>query len=391
MSNNSVPLLSVCDFKGGSQPPKSEWIKEPKDGYVRMLQIRDFTQGNAEIEYVKIKETMNFCSEEDILIARYGASIGKIVSGLSGTYNVALIKAIPDENKLLKKYLYYFLKSKTFQHFVHNVGSRAAQAGFNKEDLKSVDIYLPTLSEQEKIIESLDLISNIITKRKSQIASLDKLTQSVFYEMFGDSLTNKKNYPLQLLSDIASVGSSKRVFVKELVDEGIPFYRGTEIGSLALGEEILPTLFITEEHYNSLKKSSGVPKVGDLLMPSICPDGRVWRVEDNKKFYFKDGRVLWIHFTTDDINTLYIQYALKDKLSNDYSNIASGTTFAELKIFSLKQVKLMIPPLNLQNKFASIVSEIDSQKKIMEISLLGMKNNYNSLLGKAFKGELFQE
>ncbi|MEH7347133.1 restriction endonuclease subunit S [Bacillus sp. JJ1532] len=391
MKNNIVPLLSVCDFKGGSQPPKSEWIKEPKNGYVRMLQIRDFTQGNAEIEYVKIKEKMNFCSEKDILIARYGASIGKIVTGLSGTYNVALIKAIPDESKLSKKYLYYFLKSKTFQNFVQNVGSRAAQAGFNKEDLKSVDIYLPTLSEQEKIVELLELTNDNISKRKSQIAALDELTQSVYLEMFGDSFTNDKNYPTQLLSDIASIGSSKRVFVKELVDEGIPFYRGTEVGSLALGEDISPTLFITEEHYINLKESSGVPVIGDLLMPSICPDGRIWRVQDNKPFYFKDGRVLWIHFTTNDVNTLFIQYALKDKLIRDYSNIASGTTFAELKIFSLKNVKIMIPPLDLQNKFESIVNKIDDQKKIMAVSLQGMKDNYNSLLQKAFKGELFQE
>ena len=74
-------LGEVCDFEGGSQPPKSEWINHPQDGYVRMLQIRDFTKSrNAEIEYVKITKKLRLCKDDDILIGRYGASVGKILT-----------------------------------------------------------------------------------------------------------------------------------------------------------------------------------------------------------------------------------------------------------------------------------------------------------------------
>ncbi|MDE5993624.1 MAG: hypothetical protein K2G87_11315, partial [Oscillospiraceae bacterium] len=83
-------LIDVCDFQGGSQPPKKEWSLNLKDGYIRMLQIRDFTQSEKTVpEYVKIGSTTKTCMSDDILIARYGASIGKILTGLSGAYNVA--------------------------------------------------------------------------------------------------------------------------------------------------------------------------------------------------------------------------------------------------------------------------------------------------------------
>ena len=94
-------LGEVCDFEGGSQPPKSEWINHSQEGYVRMLQIRDFTKSrNFEIEYVKITKKLRLCKADDILIGRYGASVGKILTGLAGAYNVAIIKSIPDSKTL---------------------------------------------------------------------------------------------------------------------------------------------------------------------------------------------------------------------------------------------------------------------------------------------------
>ncbi|MCF2716847.1 restriction endonuclease subunit S [Paenibacillus sp. UKAQ_18] len=176
-----------------------------------------------------------------------------------------------------------------------------------------------------------------------------------------------------------------------MVNKGIPFFRGTEIGELAEGKDISPELFITEEHYRNLKEISGVPKIGDLLMPSICPDGRIWIVKEDSPFYFKDGRVLWINFKDNSVNPVYIQYALKIKLINNYLKIASGTTFAELKIFSLKNIELIIPPVELQNAFAERVLVINNENEKMKKSLLWMEDLYNSLLQKAFKGELFPE
>ncbi|MGG2056318.1 restriction endonuclease subunit S [Lysinibacillus pakistanensis] len=257
--------------------------------------------------------------------------------------------------------------------------------------LSQTIVFIPEKEVQQKVVKVLDKTFDLIIKRQSQITALEELTQSLFLGMFGDDKTNDKNYKKRYLQDIAHVGSSKRVFVDELVNEGIPFFRGTEIGELAEGKAIAPELFITTEHYEKLKESSGVPKVGDLLMPSICPDGRIWMIEDNSPFYFKDGRVLWVSFKEMTVNPLYIQFALKVKLIKDYLKIASGTTFAELKIFTLKNVELVIPPMELQNDFAEKLLAVNKQKEKIKKSLLEMESLYNTLLQKAFKGELFQD
>ncbi|WP_270467462.1 restriction endonuclease subunit S, partial [Butyribacter intestini] len=179
-------LTDICDFQGGSQPPKDEWLFEKQEGYIRMLQIRDFTQSEKVVpEYVKISKSTKICQADDILIARYGASIGKILTGLSGAYNVAIMRAIPDTHMLQKKYLYYYLKSPYFQTAILNVGSRAAQAGFNKEDLSKLEIKCPLLSEQDSIIDILQKVESIIGKRKKELIFLDELVKARFVEMFG--------------------------------------------------------------------------------------------------------------------------------------------------------------------------------------------------------------
>lgn len=180
--------------------------------------------------------------------------------------------------------------------------------------------------------------------------------------MFGDCIDNPKGWKTKCLEDIAEVGSSKRVFIEELQEAGIPFYRGTEVGALAEGKQISPELFITEEHYTELCKATGAPQIGDLLMPSICPDGRIWVVNTEDPFYFKDGRVLWVHAIDNSYNPVFLLYTLKDRIMADYSSIASGTTFAELKIFALKKCRIFDVPIELQNQFAAFVVQTDKSK-----------------------------
>ena len=234
-----MKLIEICDFQGGSQPPKEEWSFEEKEGYIRMLQIRDFTQSDRVIpEYIKISNNTKICEANDILIARYGASIGKILTGLAGAYNVALMRTIPDTRKIKKKYLYYYLKSPYFQNAILNVGSRAAQAGFNKEDLSKLDIECPKLSEQENIVSILDKVEIIIEKRREELAFLDDLIKARFVEMFGDpvtSLKGRKQVPFsEFMTDI-KYGTSQPPQFSE--DGEYKFIRATNIKKGRITEE----------------------------------------------------------------------------------------------------------------------------------------------------------
>ena len=218
-----VKLTDICDFQGGSQPPKEEWSFDEQEGYIRMLQIRDFTQGERVTpEYIKISNTTKMCEANDILIARYGASIGKILTGLAGAYNVAIMRTIPDTSRIKKLYLYYYLKSPYFQNAILNVSSRAAQAGFNKEDLSKLDIECPELIKQDKIIAVLEKLECIIEKRKIELSNLDDLIKARFVEMFGDPATNPYNWDKINISEVVGDKVSNGFFAKrdDYADDG---------------------------------------------------------------------------------------------------------------------------------------------------------------------------
>ena len=289
------------------------------------------------------------------------------------------------KDNLILEYLMYYLNYADLTLYING----ATRGKLTKSSLNGIKIPLPPLDQQKKIAAILDAADAYRQKTKALIEKYDELTQSLFLDMFGDPVTNPKGCEEIKLGNICGVGSSKRVFVDELVEDGIPFYRGTEVGKLGEGKSIIPKLFITKEHYERLKEHRGIPKKGDLLMPSICPDGRIWVVDDDKEFYFKDGRVLWVEVDSRKINSIYLRYHMKGSFFANYNNIASGTTFAELKIVALKKMNIFYPDIALQNQFAERVQAIESQKAQAQASLAQAEDLFNSLLQRAFKGELF--
>lgn len=310
------------------------------------------------------------------------APIGKVaIAGIEMYCNQGF-KNLICSDKVYNRYLYHFLKDKTA--YLNSLGRGATFKEISKSIVENIQIPLPPIDEQHKIAAVLDKVSDLIAKRRQQLDKLDLLVKSKFVEMFGDCKMNPKKWNICNLEEIAEVGSSKRVFVEELKETGIPFYRGTEVGALAEGKSITPELFITQEHYQELCQATGVPRKGDLLMPSICPDGRIWVVNSDEPFYFKDGRVLWVHNINERFNPIFLLYTLKDRIMTDYNSIASGTTFAELKIFSLKKCRIFDVSLELQNKFADFVEQKEKTKASISQSLEKLETLKKALMQEYF-------
>lgn len=287
-------------------------------------------------------------------------------------------------DRLDRQYLLHYLKSDMMLSFIKEYATGSVRDNLKLADLGKLPINLRPVEEQRQIATTLDKIDDLIAKRRQQLDKLDELVKSRFIEMVGDCVVNPKGWKTKCLEDIAEVGSSKRVFIEELQEAGIPFYRGTEVGALAEGKQISPELFITEEHYTELCKATGAPQIGDLLMPSICPDGRIWVVNTEDPFYFKDGRVLWVHAIDNSYNPVFLLYTLKDRIMADYSSIASGTTFAELKIFALKKCRIFDVPIALQNEFAAFVAQTDKSKLAIQKSLDKLEILKKALMQKYF-------
>ena len=186
-------LGDVIDIQGGSQPPKSEFIYEPMEGYIQLLQIRDFGE-NGIPTFVPQNRVTKFCDKDDILIARYGASLGRIVTGLAGAYNVALAKTIFDKNLLIKRFVYYLLQTQIFQAPLKMI-SRSAQNGFAKHEIAHIEIPIPPLETQQAIvnkIESLfDEIDEGIGRLKTAAQQIQQYRQSLLKNAFSGELTKE--------------------------------------------------------------------------------------------------------------------------------------------------------------------------------------------------------
>lgn len=284
-------------------------------------------------------------------------------------------------------YLFHYLRSPAFTSW----SSKSAGANIKnirKSELEDFQIPLPPLPEQRRIAVVLDKADTVRRKRQETIRLTEEFLRSVFLDVFGDPVTNPKGWCQNPLGSICDVGSSTRVFVNELVDSGVPFYRGTEIGQLGDGQLVNPNLFITKEHYERLKAQSGVPRKGDLLLPSICPDGRIYLVKNDEEFYFKDGRVLWIKAGDSPVNSVFLRHHLKQLFIAYYSKIASGTTFAELKIFALKDLVIHVPPIEVQERFASVAVGLEKLSDHYSDSLNNFNNLFSLTVQKAFRGDL---
>lgn len=286
-------------------------------------------------------------------ILKIDACSNQAIAGLS----------LKEDSNILKEYLYYYLKSKNKD--VNNLGRGVAQNNINLSLLRKFKIPVIPLRQQKKIIEVLDNVSSTINNYERELALLDELVKARFVEMFGDVGMGLFNYQTCKLGDVAKVGSSHRVFTTEFVESGIPFYRGTEIGELANGKKPINPYYISEEHYKRLAEDETKPLIGDLLMPSICNKGQVWMVDSEEPFYYKDGRVLCISPNKEVFNSRFLQYFMREKTLVEYPKIGSGSTFAEFKIFLLKDMDILVPPLELQNQFASFVQEIDKSQFVL--------------------------
>ena len=179
-----IKLSDIMDYAGGSQPPASQFINESKEGYIRFLQIRDYENDN-HITYIPISKKNKLCDEWDILIARYGASLGRICSGKVGAYNVALAKVIPTK-PYYREFLRTYVSTREFYTALNNKGERSAQAGFNQGDIDTFVLYFPIdeskVSDYEETAKILYERVLITTKEIEKLNELKMYYLDAFFK-----------------------------------------------------------------------------------------------------------------------------------------------------------------------------------------------------------------
>lgn len=180
-------LGELIKFEGGSQPPASTFTSEPSPENIRLVQIRDF-KSDRFMTFIPRKLAKRFFEKDDVMIGRYGPPVFQILKGLSGSYNVALMKAVPREN-VTKNFVYYLLQEKGLHHFVvANSERTAGQSGVNLELLEKYQAYQPPLKLQNEFSERIDILDKLKEAQNKSLIELDCLFASLQHRAFQGEL-----------------------------------------------------------------------------------------------------------------------------------------------------------------------------------------------------------
>ena len=224
---------------------------------------------------------------------------------------------------------------------------------------------------------------------------------NLHYEKFADGCVKciEDEIPFDLpdgwawcrLQSIATIQSSKRVFEKDYVDDGIPFYRSKEIGDLSRNEEIRSQLFITESHYLELKDKYGAPQIGDILITSVGSIGNTW-ICDGRQFYYKDGTITQIVANSFFVSE-YVQLFLKtDYFFEQVGKTVSGSAYNALTIEKLKNILFALPPYNEQQRIVNALKPYNELVETVEVSktdlLQLLSKTKAKILDLAIRGQL---
>lgn len=287
-----------------------------------------------------------------------------IIEGKSWVNNHAHVLKVG--NSLIDKYLEFFLIHKDLSEYI----TGAIIPKLTQQSLKSIPIPVPPLPVQARIVDELDCLQGILSKKRQQLAEYHSLAQAIFHQMFGDPVVNEKGWEVKRLGEVFDITSSKRIYQNELLLEGIPFYKVSDIVSLIDKNEVVPNSFISEYTYKDLVKNGNVPQANDLLITSRGTLGKCYIVKMNDKFYFQDGMVTWLRQKEEPILPTYVSYVFLENSFKSYLyKNAKHTTVDYISIQHLSKMLIPLPPLPLQQSFAARIAAIDSQRERLAASI----------------------
>lgn len=362
---------------------------------VRIIRITNVQKGYIMNENPKFYSQIDmkylskyFLMENDILVSLTGnvGRVGIISSDLLPAALNQRVACLRLKNNLADiKYLYYFLNSDYFENICIESAKGIAQKNLSTDLLNDVKILLPPLQTQKKIVEVLDKAQELIVARKQQIKLLDDLISSVFYNMFGDPVTNPKGWKIEKLGSIGDLqrGKSKHR------PRNAPELLGGEYPLVQTGDIANAGYYLNSysQTYSEIGlKQSKMWKKGTLCITIAANIARTSILGFDA--CFPDSIVAFL--PSKHVNNMYIQIWLSF-LQHIIEDGAPESAQKNINLKILNNLDIPVPPIDLQNQFGQIVQQIENQKQLMEQSLTEMENNFNNLMQIAFARKLFKE
>ena len=397
-----IELLTDYHANGSYEKLKENVELLHDESYAVMIRTTNFSQNN-------FTDNLNYITEEayhylnkskvfpnDIImnkIADAGACyfMPDIDKPVSLGMNLFLIR-IKDQ---LADPFFVFNYLRFHEHYVKSFASGSATKTITKDDTRKLKIYLPELKEQQKIAKILSTWDKAISTTERLIENSTQQKKALMQQL----LTGKKRlldesgnqfegeWELKKVSDYFDVSSSKRVLQEDWKEDGVPFYRTRELVSLAKNEPFRSSIYIADDYYEELIAKYGMPDEGDFLVSGVGTLGIIYQVRENDKFYFKDGNVLWFR-KEKEVSSDFFKYCfLSDYIQNQINIQASVTTVGTYTITNAKKTKFHCPPLEEQQKIATVLTNADKEIELLEQQLADLQQEKKALMQVLLTGK----
>lgn len=379
----------------GTTPPKGvgfvdkgiNYIKSDAISYERKLDKSKIVQIDNET-HEKFRRSQ--LEENDILFSMAGIYLGKnaVVTKdvLPANTNQALAILRINQKIASPSYVSLYLSQQSVVDYVNNMSGQSAQPNVNFEEIKSIEIQLPSFPEQKAIASILNSLDSKIDLLRRQNATLEKMAETLFRQWFIEEA--KEVWEGKKLGELLTITSSKRIFYSEYVSSGIPFYRSKEIIELRKTGATSSELYISKGRFEEINSKYGSPKEGDILMTSVGTLGIPYRVKANDKFYFKDGNLTWFKDFKEIPNSIIYIYIISKIGQEELASITIGSTQQALTIEGLKNITFKFPPAEDMKRHQKVFDELllkmeTNQKQIRTLTTLR-----DTLLPKLLSGEV---
>jgi type I restriction enzyme S subunit len=365
-----VKLGDVCKIQSGGTPSRGN-LNYWNNGNIPWVKISDIKEKylSRTEEFITQEGLANSSAKifpKETILYTIFATLGEVsILEIEATTNQAIAGLqIIDEN-ICKDYLYYYLIS--LKPFVNEIGRGVAQNNINMQILRNFEIPLPSLEEQKAIARKLDKVSGLIEKRKTQLEKLSELVKSRFIELFGDSVINSMGWDtdtvIGVCDDIYGGGTPSKSHPEYYENGDIPWVSSKDMKTAVLYDSQIKInqLGVDNSTAKMVPVNSVIMVIRSGILKHTLPvaiNAVPITVNQDLKVFIPSKRIL----------STFLMYQFK-MLEKDILSGVRAVTADNIEFDSLKKREIIVPPIELQNQFASFVEQTDKSKYIEKISV----------------------
>ena len=364
---HQTKLTAVCAIQYGFPFDSALFTADESKGFP-LIRIRDVVNGKTKTYFSGTYPQNYIVHKGDFLIGMDGEfNIAQWKSG-DALLNQRVCKIESCNPCASSKYIYRFLQRELKR--IEDETPFVTVKHLSAKRLNQIVVPLPSLTEQERIVAELDLLTDIINKQKTQLKELDTLASSIFYDMFGNPVQNEKGWERRKLISISKLLNGRAYKQEELLDSGK--YKVLRVGNFFTnGNFYYSNLELDEDKYCYS---------GDLLFAWSASFGAfIWNGEKTI-YHYHIWRVL---FDKNLLNIHYYRYLL-NAMTSYFMKDVHGTGMVHLTKAGMEQYDLPIPPLFLQQSFAEKIEAIERQKANINASIAETQKLFDYTMDKYF-------